>query len=120
METVGNQPVYAKCVTGTVNSRQPNATVVFTNRKDEPKQPETPATETSSTTPTPTPKPAAPTATPAPQTTAAPQPTPAAVQAAAIPQTSDPMPVGMLVLLAGLSFAGMALCVLRRRKANHK
>ena len=120
VETVGNQPVYAKCVTGTVNSRQPNATVVFTNRKDEPKQPETPATETPSTTPTPTPKPAAPTATPAPQTTATPQPTPAAVQAAAIPQTSDPMPVGVLVLLAGLSFAGMALCVLRRRKANHK
>ena len=118
VETVGDQPVYAQCVTGTVNSQKANATVVFTNRKDESKQPETPATETPSTTPTP--KPAAPTATPAPQTTATPQPTPAAVQAAAIPQTSDPMPVGMLVLLAGLSFAGMALCVLRRRKANHQ
>ena len=117
-ETIGDQPVYAKCVTGTVNNRQANATVVFTNKKDEPKQPETPATETPSTTPTP--KPAVPTATPVPQTTAAPQPTPAAVQAAAIPQTSDPMPVGMLMLLAGLSFAGMALCVLRRRKANHQ
>ena len=126
VEKIDNKPIYAKCVTGTVGKQQAAATVVFTNRKDEPKQPETPADETPSTTPTPTPEPATPTATPTPQATvtpqaaATPQPTPAAVQTAAIPQTSDPMPVGALMLLAGLSFAGMALCVLRRRKANHK
>ena len=126
VEEIEEQPVYTKCVTGTVGKQQANATVVFTNRKDEPKQPETPVDEAPSTTPTPPPELATPTATPAPQATVTPQatmtpqPTPAAVQTAAIPQTSDPMPVGALMLLAGLSFAGMALCVLRRRKANHQ
>ncbi len=144
-DKIEDQPVYTKYVAGTVNSRQAAATVVFTNRKENPptenpptenpptENPptetpptETPATETPSpATPQPTTPPAAPsqtvpqpTTTPAVtavQATAAPQPTPAAVQAA-IPQTGDTLPVAPLMLLAGVSLAGMALCVLRRRK----